>query len=345
MKSTRFITMLLLGLFFYSCDDNDGVDLIDSSDPNAVIAALEVEGAVFIEGMPPLPSEDQNAPKLWEYEYDELAKVGAGGNMNYSVDLSQGDVAGLYFQIEGADGYLDIPKTTLNQSFEVSDKHYMSRLLQTQEDFALVIPIPEALTSGEICVNYCVYDSENRVSNVVSRCIEIVEPGGKNGDFLVGEWNAIKYVDHYDGMTYEYYFGVPDEYTYGTTIPCNDEIIEVEITESYEDKFLHVTYSKNGGLRYKAEMIDIYLDEENSNCSPSYLEETTAFDLNGVWSYDDSNGSIVLALEYEFSFEGVEKTENVAIEGSIALEDGLLVLTQVGDEYPDEIFKMYFEKK
>lgn len=342
----KFGKYLLFGLLvaFYSCDDsNEGGDEIDASDADAVTNAIDIAGSTVVSGTPPAPSSDPSAPALFD-DYDE-AKVGAGGNVSLDLDLSQGTVAGVYLQFEGASSYLDIPLSSLTGARAMADTDRRSRMHSVNEDYALVIPIPESLTSGEICADYCVYDAENRVSNIVTICIEIVEPGGANSDFLLGEWKATKFVDTYDGMVEEEEIGVEYTYEYETDIECQGEYITVTVTEKDLEQYLYLTFASNGGVEFENKYSYTYMDYENSICEVAYVTDVETDNGVGVWSYDDSNKTIVMAFEVTYMEDGVEYTENDAIEGSIELIDGQLVFTQYDEDYPDESYAIYFVKR
>ena len=46
------------------------------------------------------------------------------------------------------------------------------------------IALPKSLEPGTFCVEYCVYDKEQRVSNIVEVCIDVVSLEEKTANFL-----------------------------------------------------------------------------------------------------------------------------------------------------------------
>ncbi|MCV9385569.1 hypothetical protein [Reichenbachiella ulvae] len=343
MKYGKYLLFTALVLF-YSCDDgNEGGEEIDASDADAVTNAIDIAGSTVVNGTPPAPSSDPAAPAL--FDDSDNAIVGAGGNVSLDLDLSNGSIAGVYLQFEGASSYLDIPLTSLVGARAVSDHDRKSRMLGVNEDYDLVIPIPESLKSGEICADYCVYDEENRVSNIVTVCIEIVEPGGANSDFLIGQWKAIKFVETYDGQTEVEEIGVEYIYEYETTIACNGDYTSITAMEKDLEEYLYLTFASNGGVEFENKYSYTYLDYDNSNCEAVYFSEEDIESGTGVWAYQDSDNSIVMAFEITYLEDGVEYTENDAIEGSIELIDGQLVFTQYDEDYPDESYAIYFVKR
>ncbi|MEQ8905603.1 hypothetical protein [Ekhidna sp.] len=304
MKRKLSLLILLLGMSFItvftSCGDDDGVDgsgdLIDLSDANAVSNAIKITGATKIDGDPPSPSNDPNAPDL--YDGDDVYSS-PGGKTVVKLDLSTGDAAGIYMQVSGADNYFKIPASSFTGGrFPFSG----GRISQSSGSPSFELELPDNISPGEFCIDLCVYDDENRVSNIVTTCVVITEIGGEDGQFLVGQWNITRIEDRYEGITYTRIIGEETEETYRFDMLCADgeTYQEVEITETELFEYINLIFSSNGALRFKSSYENSYLDYENSTCeNVEYYTESGMEDYDGVWSYTVDDKRLILVINFE----------------------------------------------
>ncbi len=162
MKVQSYLIAIALLLFVSSCNkDSGGVTEVDPSDPDDVSRVLIIPGANSVDGQPPSPSSTPGTPTISNNQTS--ASVVSGNtlylpfNFNSSND-GTGGYAGCYVQVDGASSYFDIPEDN-----------------PTSSDGLVVLPvgIPDNITEGEFCLSYCIYDADNRVSNVLSTCITI----------------------------------------------------------------------------------------------------------------------------------------------------------------------------
>jgi len=276
---------------------------IDLSDANALTEELGVTGAALLAGDPPAPSSDPNAPEI-EDPGDAVAFQ--GGDLTLGLDVASGDVAGVYLQIPGADSYFDIPSSAL-QGGRIA-----------MEDQAFAIQLPDNIEPGTFCVDYCVYDSEARVSNIVNVCIEVGELGGANSEFLIGTWNVTMLVHVEDGETRTEIIGEATPDIYSVEIVCADgqTFEEVEIGESETIDFIKITFAENGALRFEEDGEDTYLDFSTSTCEVQvYLTETYSDDWAGAWSYEEANNRLVMVINEEE--DGVEEQNVIDLNISV----------------------------
>ncbi|MEP5612145.1 MAG: hypothetical protein ABJP45_07830 [Cyclobacteriaceae bacterium] len=286
---------------------------IDLSDANALAEALSVTGATLELGDPPPPSNDPNAPQINDTR-DEVAFQ--GGDLTFGLDVSSGDVAGVFLQIPGANSYYDIPASALmGGRIAVSDQ-------------AFSIELPENIEPGEFCVDYCVYDSNARVSNVVNVCVTVGELGGVNSEFLLGSWNITMLV-HLEGEeTRTEIVGEETLDIYFEEIVCSDgqTFEEVEIEESETIDFIRITFAESGALRFEEAGEEVYLDFDASTCEElEYLTETYSDDWAGAWSYDELSDRLVMIIN---EVEDEIEDQNV-IDLTITVTDNTMVGVQM----------------
>ncbi len=319
-------------------DDNDDMSpdtTIDISDPVAVSAEIVVAGATDIDGDPPAPSTDANAPLIDADDFDNDLISTQGGSLVIDIDVSSGDVAGTYLQIKGSDSYFDIP---FNPNGRVLKR---GRLLQNDEAPAIEIAIPDNLGIGTFCADVCVYDSEARVSNIVEVCVEITELGGANSDFLTGNgWTAVSFEDFDEaGVIEEIEIGELVVDTFPISLQCSDGSFEtVDVTESDRTDKLDVTFAVNGGVTVTIEEFERDLDFDVSTCEQQvYTEEDATTTLIGTWSYNETSKELIMVLKVTSSTFTEDIGDIEVIEFDVEFDEatGTLRLTQDFDDDGD----------
>lgn len=343
MKTLHRITSIIIFILMWGCDGGED-RLVDSTDPDAVSMSLQLEGATRHKGDPPAPSVDILAPVLYNYGLD--ITVGAGGNAGIELYAYDYIISGVYLKVLGAESYWDIPVGLLNGAMAAPNINLQSRVLATQEDYALILPIPDNLSEGEFCVEYSVYDEKGLVSNVVSACIQVVQPGGPNSDFLIGEWSGIKYVQVQDGVTEESIIGQTYANDFTIQAICNDAYVDLEINESYKENYLYLNVSKGGDLSLENQRDITSLDYNNSTCDELvYANNQSIEEAGGIWTFDDETKVFVMALEVTYYYQGVESLDNQVISGEMLFEGGVLKFTQYDLLNRQNYYSIYFEKK
>ncbi|MEP1094077.1 MAG: hypothetical protein ABJG78_03155 [Cyclobacteriaceae bacterium] len=317
--NSRFLLPILcIGLMFAfsqcTTDDTEeemDPEEVDLSDANALTEGLSITGATLETGDPPAPSSDPNAPEI-DDPGDKIAFQ--GGDLTLGLDVSSGDVAGVYLQIPGADSYYDIPASALMGGRIAED------------DQAFSIELPDNIEPGTFCVDYCVYDSDARVSNVVNVCVTVGELGGANSEFLIGTWNVTMLVHVEGGETRTEIIGEPFSETYVETLTCADgQTKEIEYEETENIDFIKFSFSENGALRLEEEGEETYLDFSASTCEDLVFKTDTYMDdFGGGWSYEEANNRLVMIINEEE--DGVED-QNV-IDLIITVTDNTIVGVQ-----------------
>lgn len=355
MKKTKimrssYLMVLLAACVMMACSDDDGPALkekIDIDDADLVSNSLTIENAVKMEGTPPAPSTDPDAPSLNDYSNEDFGAV-SGKSFYLDLNVSQGQPAGVYFQVKGSGEYYDIPLTTATGSSggRFGSRKPKSRLFKnarTAESDVIEIEIPDNLEPGVFCAVYCVYDEEGRISNAVEICIEIIEFGGGGSEFFAGQtWEMVSTKDS-EGDVVE--IEVPGEdYTksYETSVQCGDNIFKtVTVMETYRTNYFYLTFSNDGAYKVEADEYAREFDWKNSTCDDlEYTEETELYEETGVWTYDNASKTLTVVTEYVDDFDGQTYTDIFKV--GIELVNDQLVIT---DNEDGENYEITLKKK
>jgi hypothetical protein len=336
------ISALSLSLFILSgCgSDDDKVTLVDITNPNVVAKAVVIENSTYVAtGNPPAQTVNETAPLLDESADGEPLFSVQGSKIVVSANLEAGSASGFYVKIVGADGYYkvtSIAATGRQRMFSKVKRNSFGKQGRTQEEGVATfsIEVPDNIKPGEFCISYCVYDAQNQVSNVIQQCVTVKTLGGSNSAFLsANDWEFVKDMGYENGqLVYEGYPGVPDSSTYMTSIICHDTAyVDVEAYEEYTTNYAYLKFGGNGALQVNSENYEKYLDYENSDCTPVYIEHTQPQDISGAWSYDSDSKTLILV--YNVEYEGGIETVGEQYDASIVDNNLVLKVSYSATEY------------
>ncbi|MFN6946599.1 MAG: hypothetical protein ACK4ND_16750, partial [Cytophagaceae bacterium] len=290
----KLYCILLIGAIIFSCKkkepeptntNNNNGGSVNIEDPNQVASAIKIRNATVKDGTPPAPSTDPAAPIISDpsnpnpNEPSPPLKSFGGKNAVLMIDLDQGDVAGYYLQVNGANTYFDISRQTARIGAKKSKIHQLKRT--ADDELYIAIELPENIRPGTFCVSYCVYDAQNRVSNIIERCIEVVQMGGAGTEWLTGSgsktWTMTKiaYTDE-DGVTEVDTINTTSTYTHEAYVACpesEDGYENVEITESFRSEYIDLVFNRNGALRIKEKYHSTILDYSATSCDNVVYED------------------------------------------------------------------------
>ncbi len=163
------IALLAGTCLFTACNKDDEEEnqepaaLVDPTDANALSAVLIMPtGSQSRTGAPPAPTNSSSAPAVFNNSSTVLSSNGSTAPLNFEYSNVSGNLAGCYVQIDGAGNYYTVPYSATSNN---------SGTLQ------LPLGIPTNVEEGEFCVNFCVYDTNGLVSNVVSTCVSVLRLG------------------------------------------------------------------------------------------------------------------------------------------------------------------------
>jgi hypothetical protein len=323
-RAMAMTTMFLSVFLFSSCGDDDEKEaLIDITNPNVVAKSVVIENATYVAtGNPPAQTISDTAPLLDETTDGEPLISIQGSKIIVNAELESGSASGFYVKVVGADGYYKVTSTTptgRQGMFSKTKHNYFGKQGRTQEEdeAAFSIEVPDNIKPGEFCISYCVYDAQNQVSNVIVRCVTVTTLGGENSAFLsANDWEFI------ESRTYENnklvatnYPDVPDTSSYWANIWCDSTGVAVKVSEEYTQDYSYIKYAPNGAMQVDTKYYEKYLDYDNSNCEPVYIENNETQTITGAWSYD-SNAKIITMI-YNVEFGGQVYTIGEKYDASI----------------------------
>lgn len=158
-KILASVSITFLLLFSQSCntfknDVSPADKLIDASDAKSVGEALILpSGTSTVQGTPPTPSTSTQAPKVTSGETQKTTSNGSNETINFQYSNVNGNLSGVYFQVEGSPVYYNTP---INGS-------------SSSRTGAITLPIgiPNNISNGTFSIAICIYDSSGRVSNII----------------------------------------------------------------------------------------------------------------------------------------------------------------------------------
>lgn len=318
MKYSEIIKPLLVfalgfAVVFTSCDDDDenggtvedGVEEVEATveiaDADQVTDALDVAGATNVDGNPPSPTTAAGTPEISNNDIN--VQTGQEGETNITLNYSGTSVEGAYFQVDGASSYLDIPISTGGRTME--------------DAVTIAIDLAAAFEPGTFCGEICVYDSENRVSEPVTVCIEVIELGGDGSAFIVGTWTLTGTKDSDDDEI----TAVGEDDVETDTFQCSDGT-SVEVSNVYRIEFATAVFDNKGNVRIDGEEYEKELVWDNSTCDQLvYEEETEIIDMDGVWTYDSEAARLDMILQNN------EDNEQEVVSFTVVQTDGGVELT------------------
>ncbi|MEO0585597.1 MAG: hypothetical protein AAF135_25530, partial [Bacteroidota bacterium] len=108
------------------------------------------------------PSTSTQAPTVQNNNAFIQSSNGSTAPLNFAYANVNGDLGGCYVQIDGAGEYITVPYNASSSS---------------NGELELPIGLPTNVDAGDFCINFCVYDNQGRVSNVVSSCVSVLRLG------------------------------------------------------------------------------------------------------------------------------------------------------------------------
>jgi len=158
-----YVSFFAILFLICSCKKDElGESLINPSDSNTLTQVLIMpSGSQIVNGQPPSPT-GQGAPSATNPNSTALGSNGSTAPLNFRYANVQGNLGGCYVQVVGANSYFNIPyNSTSGASGQLS----------------VPIGIPTNVDLGEFCVDFCIYDANGRISNIVRTCVTVIRLG------------------------------------------------------------------------------------------------------------------------------------------------------------------------
>ncbi|MEM9821250.1 MAG: hypothetical protein AAF985_09270 [Bacteroidota bacterium] len=178
MKTIQFFTFMLLTSLLIgvsSCSKEEAPEFIDPADVEALSRVLILpDGSERTNGNPPAPSNSTNAPTV----NNPLNFVTSSNGGTVPLEFNYGNVGdnlgGCYIQIPGTSSFFNVPYDTNSSS---------------SGSLAVPVGIPANVLDGLFSLNFCVYDTEGQVSNVVTTQVDVLLLG--TGSLQISlSWNT-----------------------------------------------------------------------------------------------------------------------------------------------------------
>ena len=148
---------IFLVILLFSCDNQDDVMPDIGS-----ISLLEFPvGTVILNGTPPTPSSESDAPNVINLSSDLVASPGSDFTLNFEFS-SVNDVEGVYIQVSDEDSYSDVPLSVSGSSGQITVPISIAENVQEGVEFELF---------------FCIYDENGLVSNVISSDVTLFSSG------------------------------------------------------------------------------------------------------------------------------------------------------------------------
>ena len=212
MKMIKFPLLLLLSIFLLTDCKKDSKTENPDATADEITDWLKIDGAVKKSGNSPSPTT--GAPVLTNLS----PTTGGVTDANFSFKFSASDdFLGVYLKVKGSSSYLDIPLSSTGGKAGKgkllgggSEKGIAFRGGEEEDEIIVIIDLDDASNPEEFCYEYCLYDAENEVSNIVEVCVTIAYWGGL--DQLVGKWknDKISFNDGGDFIEYDDSWGSLD---------------------------------------------------------------------------------------------------------------------------------------
>lgn len=320
------LALIVFASFFTAC--RKGVDeqppeqkptTLSSKDMQAVSAAAKVWHGEHVQGASP-------APRGTALQLDATLPVMQAFSGRYVIinpEITQGDVAGYYFQFSGAKEYFKIDYSKPRGARMAGGAKPVSPFLHStkaarmqvgNEDSAIVVSLPANLQVPDtLCLSYCAWDAQGNVSNVVTTCIIVNSLGTTaNGSYLHGEWRLTASWDTAYRDTVYYNRWIADETSPGYV--CDYDSVANRyslirnfnwttplVTDSLYRVKNHFTFGTNGGLKGEHVAKVKFPDMVSSTCTQFVFDpvEDFADGMTGAWNFDPATGKMILIAEFD----------------------------------------------
>lgn len=350
LKTNAIVSFMLL-LLVISCDkkenatddennmeNTDNTDNTDNTEPTVSLVEIEsgilIEGASTIEGVPPEPTGTLD----FQMDSDNQSGYLSTG---FLLDFqSEGEPEGAYILFKDENGnnatsYFDVPFNSLGGK-RIASKRKSKAMLSSSAakkmvDEPIEVIFTDQMPVGTFCYDICLYDAENNVSEIRTRCVTIDNWGGPSE--FVGE--CIYDRDLENGI----------DSNYMVEIFCNNGDV-LEILERDYTEWLFVLEADGDYYETYTDLIDTEASEESCTAIalPASAYETDKY--IGKWTFNSTTNKFsTVDFAYESSLNPTEnevyETGEVYIDQvDIAIVNGELVLSLSEDGvFYEGIFK------
>lgn len=304
-------------------------------DANTITSNITIDGSTKLQGTPPTTTTDLNTPVLMDPEAG-VKHYAKGTSFQHSLEIYNASAQGVYLKFEGADDYFDIPiKSGLNKKENngspVIPVTFGENTIQlrSEDNNYFDVALPQDL-EGEICFNYCVYDTNGLVSNVISQCVVLESIGGNLPFSSSSSWNLTHKIEVDGSQTNVKDFFITDfeadtlTSCYDSTDFTQDTIYKI-IQNEFQINSYVLKFNTDGTLTID---LDFYSKFATNTfyCSDEveFDEQEETLNQNGYWSYDETTETLVLVFSND--------NDNSAAEMKLQISGNEMLLTFEEDE-------------
>lgn len=296
--------VIISAFVLFSCNDEDSVDAQDRNgvqqveatvsvvDPNQITSSLSIDGAIVTEGQLPVASTESDQ-LLWQGLSSLWIRTGQQGEINLSLAYVGSNVEGIYFQIDSAGSYYNIPFSS-------------DEVLATDDSVKLKLTLDAAFEPGSFSGSLYLYDDEGRISSPKILIVKVLALGGSFSEFLVDQWSMVGSINLPDST----FIPAGEDYILSHVLfqNCIGEYGPVPTADNTTRfEFINTTFDNLGNVKISGEKYVKIYNLESSTCDEQvYEEETLIVDLSGIWSYDHESGSINVVMPSENTDSGQE---------------------------------------
>jgi hypothetical protein len=362
MKINLSILVFLIAAIASCKKESDPAkEKISSDNPVTLSKNIKVYHGERIQGVQPLPKGGSNAPAIEGPDGGSIIAL-AGKFAIIKPELINGEVAGYYISVDGANEYFKVDFTKpriLTNGRGIKPKKRSSLLRpfgtdstgNTNADSSIVITLPPDIqTPDTICVTYSPYDGQGNIGQAVTTCIIVNHLGGDTASsWLPGSWRIVAERDNADSAWnnssapgimeavdggYGYYC-VTDSVTGQTTLQwkdcyynnCNDIIAKDSSRIDKDDWF----FEASGEMAYHYATTDKWVDGATSTCNQPTFTIYPFVDnyiFYGAWSAENNRFVIIL----EFDEDGSPEYDAIECEMT-KTSDNEFILTVTDDDW------------
>lgn len=323
-------------------DGNDGDGDGNADIPLGTIdMGVNIEGADKTEGAPPAP----NSNLSFEMDTNDQAGYQERG---FLIELSSSDdIAGAYLLFKDSngaksDGYFDIPFSTGEGDKGINhqksnrfwpNQHLLSTMAKQVGEQEINVLFDNTIAPGTFCYEICVYNSAGNVSEVVTRCVNVLEWGGNSS--IEGEWKFDRAFEN----------DVLQEDDNMTEVDCANGTVATLVETLYEREDWILSLQPGGDYFeiYDELFQDLDFEASTAQCEAVYGAEQELRDKYlGKWTYSTDTGLSIIDFAYENLLD--PSLNETFDEGEIYFDsvqaevlNGELVLTE-SEETPEGTF-------
>jgi hypothetical protein len=350
------IPCMAIAILFSACKKDKGDDKpapIDITNATAVSTNIKVAYSQRLTGKPPAPTASANAPVLYASSNNQNIVALSGRYAVITPEVQEGEIAGYYAKVVGSNDYFKIDYTK-PRGFRKAPTQQHKGLMHARSatdyaDSSIVIALPASITAGTFCVEYCAYDAQNNISNIIKVCITVSELGaGANGGGFAGTWKQSRYrndINNVEGLWEDVYAKDYDTTTYYCInnnlqrwdSAMRNPILVVRYNQVDTGNF---TFAVNGGFESHFEFTETQFNFSKSTCSNLVFDaHKDIYKETGGWSYNATTKKLVTIIDEN----GYAGNDFYIEEYDVIEKTSTKLVLKFDEQNGNNLYKYYYE--